>query len=245
MKKLLVAFAAVAIVGEVFANADEDEGGRLNIWPKDHGKFLFVNSQKTVDQSVFKRPVGILASQFNFDIQLVSGVAPEVRGVKEALAKLGAKGVIWIVDDSAYPLSLGACEDGWAFINTFSLVADNPDEKLLAKRVEKMVNRTFANIHGIGDSQMMPQCVMKTAVGLEGIDKLICSEYSPEPLMKINAYMVQAGYKHGRHGTYYDACEEGWAPAPTNAVQKAIWDKVHELPTKPLTIQRESERNKK
>lgn len=245
MKKLIAVLSGVAIAGAAFANIDEEEGGRLLLWPKDQGTFLFVNAQKSIDAAVFERPVRILAGQFNFDIRLVSGSAPDVRGVKDALAKLGAKGAIWIVDDPAYPLMLGACEDGWAFMNTSALVADKPDAKKLAKRVEKMINRTFANIHGIGDSQMMPQCVMKTAAGLANIDKLICSEYSPEPLMKITAYMTQAGYKHGRRGTYYDACEEGWAPAPTNAIQKAIWDKVHQLPTAPLKIQRESERKKK
>ena len=245
MKKLLITLAtATALAGATLANVDEEEGGRLNLWPKDHGTFVFVNAQKTIAEAAFKRPVRILASQFNFDIRLVAGTAPDVRGVKAALTGLGARGAVWIVDDPAYPLMLGACEDGWAFLNVAPLVADRPDAAKLAKRIEKMVNRTFANIHGIGDSQMMPHCVMKTAVGLKGIDQLICSEYSPEPLMKVGAYMTQAGYKHGRHGTYYEACEAGWAPAPTNAIQKAIWDKVHELPTKPLTIRRESERKK-
>ena len=30
-----------------------------------------------------------------------------------------------------------------------------------------------------------------------------------------------------RYVTYRQACIEGWAPAPTNDVQKAIWEKVH------------------
>ena len=29
-----------------------------------------------------------------------------------------------------------------------------------------------------------------------------------------------------RHGTYRSACEHGWAPAPTNDVQKAIWEEA-------------------
>ena len=236
--KNLIAFAVVAASFAAFADAQTDieEGGRLDLWPQDHGRFLFVNAQKSIETAQFKRPVAILAGQLNFDIALVSGEAPDIRAVKAELTKLGAKGAVWIVDDPAYPLVLGACEDGWAFLNIAPMIADRPDAQKLAMRIEKMVNRTFANIHGIGDSQMMPQCVMKTAVGLDGIDKLICREYSPEPLTKIGAYMIQAGYKHGRHGTYYDACEGGWAPAPTNDVQRKIWDEVHQLPTKPIKI---------
>ena len=31
--------------------------------------------------------------------------------------------------------------------------------------------------------------------------------------------------------------EEGWSPSPTNDVQRAIWEKVHAIPDKPLTIE--------
>ena len=37
--------------------------------------------------------------------------------------------------------------------------------------------------------------------------------------------------------TYIKACEEGWAPAPTNDIQKAIWDKVHAAPKNPMKIE--------
>ena len=37
--------------------------------------------------------------------------------------------------------------------------------------------------------------------------------------------------------TYKEACEEGWAPAPTNEIQKAIWDKVRATPKNPMKIE--------
>ena len=37
--------------------------------------------------------------------------------------------------------------------------------------------------------------------------------------------------------TYRKACQEGWALAPTNDVQKAIWKEVHSIPDKPMTIE--------
>ena len=36
--------------------------------------------------------------------------------------------------------------------------------------------------------------------------------------------------------SYLVACREGWAPAPTNDIQKAIWEKVHAPPQKPMKI---------
>ena len=40
-----------------------------------------------------------------------------------------------------------------------------------------------------------------------------------------------------RRVSYRKACQEGWAPAPTNDIQKAIWDKVHAVPATPMKIE--------
>ena len=48
-----------------------------------------------------------------------------------------------------------------------------------------------------------------------------------------------------RRTVYRKACEEGWAPQPTNDVQKAIWDKVHAMPTEPLKIKPETKKQEK
>ena len=45
--------------------------------------------------------------------------------------------------------------------------------------------------------------------------------------------------------SYQDACEMGVAPAPTNDVQKAIWDKVHAMPTEPIKIKPEEKKTEK
>ena len=44
---------------------------------------------------------------------------------------------------------------------------------------------------------------------------------------------------------YLVAVQEGWAPQPTNDVQKAIWDKVHALPTEPIKIKPEEKKTEK
>ena len=45
--------------------------------------------------------------------------------------------------------------------------------------------------------------------------------------------------------SYKTACKEGWAPAPTNDVQRAIWDKVHAMPTAPIKIKPEEKKTEK
>ena len=66
------------------------------------------------------------------------------------------------------------------------------------------------------------------------------SSFSPESYTKISTFMKDVGYLTARRDTYYGACREGWAPAPTNDVQKAIFDQVkadkERGPTNPITI---------
>ena len=50
------------------------------------------------------------------------------------------------------------------------------------------------------------------------------------------ARLPELGVTPWKETTYKRACEEGWAPAPTNEYQKAVWDKVHAIPDQPLKI---------
>ena len=57
---------------------------------------------------------------------------------------------------------------------------------------------------------------------------------------RIIKHLKGIGVKPARRTTYKRACQEGWAPAPTNAYQKAIWEQVkadkERGPTNPITI---------
>ena len=57
-------------------------------------------------------------------------------------------------------------------------------------------------------------------VGVQG------NRLSPMSMKMIVANCNKRGIPTLRHGTYRSACEHGWAPAPTNDVQKAIWERV-------------------
>ena len=53
---------------------------------------------------------------------------------------------------------------------------------------------------------------------------------------KIDASAKKRGLRPEILANYYEACEQGWAPAPTNDIQKAILDKVHAIPANPIKI---------
>ena len=248
MKKLIFTLALTTVVSAFATDKDPyaEYGGEISLWPKDPGTFLFVNAQSRLPEATMAKPIKMLRDEFNVDIRTKAtpGETFDIRKSPALLKGYGAIGGIWIVDDPLLPVSLAAIESGWGVLNVAPILADAPAADKLDKRFRKVVNRLFAEIHGVSDPLMMPACVTKQAVGLAGIDELVCVDYSPEADSKISGFLTKLGYKQRKYGTYQDACEEGWAPKPTNSVQKAIWDKVHQLPTKPLTIQRESERKK-
>ena len=248
MKKLIAFQVILSFTSLIYANTTDTEfGGTITMWPKNPGLFVFVNCQKSIDAKFISKPVELIKDDFNVNIRFQNGNDTEfdLKRIPAELKGFGAKGGIYFINDPSLPLSLAAAEDGWGVLNIAPIMADSPDPVKLNKRLQKLINRLFANIHGIADPIMMPACVTKPAVGLAGIDALICTTFSPEANSKITAYLHKAGYKQCRVGTYYDACEEGWAPAPTNDVQKKIWNKVHKLPTKPLVIMPESKRKSK
>lgn len=56
--------------------------------------------------------------------------------------------------------------------------------------------------------------------------------------------MKESDVRPYRVAKYSEACQEGWAPPPTNEFQKAIWDKVHAIPDKPMTIEFDPKKDK-
>lgn len=230
------AIAAVCAALSLTCAAEEDDEDYLEIWPKDPGLFLFVNTQTAVPAEALRMAVNGATAGFGRNVRFVTGTAPGTDAVPAALAALGARGAIWIVNDPARPVSLAANEDGWGFLNVAPIIADRPDGTKLAARLAKYVCRLFATIHGAGAPAMMPGCVMMHAPDREALDRMRCATYSPETMGKISDFLTLAGYKPCNRGSYLQACEEGWAPAPTNAAQKAIWDKVHALPTAPIRL---------
>ena len=57
-------------------------------------------------------------------------------------------------------------------------------------------------------------------------------------------YLKGYGITPKAYSTYKKACEEGWAPQPVNDAQRKIWNQVHAIPDKPLTIEFDPKKDK-
>lgn len=160
--------------------------------------------------------------------------------ITEALATLerekGAMAIV-IVNGGAKMPGVTACpEDRVAAIN-----ADRYDNKDFL--VLKEIWRAIGFVGGVGYSKyssdpMQPVFSTKELEGVEGTALL------PMSLNALKTFTARLGMKPAYSLPYIAACRQGWAPAPTNDVQRAIWNEVRQLPTKPVTIEFDPKRGK-
>ena len=154
--------------------------------------------------------------------------------IKEVFSRGRTGAAIVIVDKECDPALLIAPEDSWAVVNVRKLVADGKREKFV-RRTRQEIWRALAFALNGTDSQMQP-CIMTMVKNVKNLDRLSLEILSPEPLFKMQDGCSARNMRPSRKGTYRRACEQGWAPSPTNDVQKAIWAEFHAKPTEPMRI---------
>lgn len=212
-------------------------GGRIVDMTAMKGTFRFINLQRRLPAEKLKEVSDRLGQYFMSDFALVEGKGSfSVEGAAGALPANGATAAVFLVESEGLPSVLVAPEAKWAAVNVSALAADGADETKLTRRTKREMLRAFASLAGGGGS-MDPVCVSRTATSLAELDALRSNDLTYEPLLRAEIALQAMGITPYRRTTYLEACEEGWAPAPTNDIQKAIWDKVHSIPQNPMKIE--------
>lgn len=148
-----------------------------------------------------------------------------------------ASGVVMLVDGTEdAPLTTVYPDEHLALVNMAALSKGATGSGIRQDRVEKLTWRAIGHLVGCGAPDGYT-CVMKPVRNLEELDAMPNKFIHPATFFKSRPYFDLFGVMPARKGTYESACQQGWAPAPTNDIQKAIWDKVHTPPSKPLKIQ--------
>jgi len=178
-------------------------------------------------------PFETVCGKANGGIRELSDVAKSLLSEK----KVGA--AVVIVDDASQAFRIYSEESNWAILNVAFLREDRPDDVKFMSRFEKMVWRALARSLQVGSVTHMPS-VLQPFSTLAELDANSTMRPSPEGF---NAF-IDNGNAYGIRtitiASYRDACHKGWAPAPTNDVQRAIWEEVHALPTEPIKIKPET-----
>ena len=240
MKALIIcaaAFAAFVAAGE---NKDTSAPKHRNIPEamlkktggiverKGQGKVVIVNCQSRIAESLIKERTDRLARLLKCAFEVRKG-AWEISAPNAADANIA----IYIVDDPKLPMSLVAAESGWGVVNAVGLES--------GERFSRQLTRVFALTAGAMCSINI-HSPMQPVSKVEDLDKLLSDNIMPDMIDSIRHNMKARGITQNTVSSYLRACEQGWAPAPTNEFQKAIWDKVHELPTEPIRIKPETKK---
>lgn len=207
------------------------------------GRIAFMNAQKRV-------PIDDFKSTFSKNSTKVRGIdywtdveTATVFNANELRKANKAELALFIVDVEGLPMSLVAVEEGWAIMNIRALDDGKASVDLLRHRAKNEFARVYGILCGGASSQFKSQ-IMNTVSKPADING--CTNELPvDVTAKIPVYLEGRGIKSVQLISYHRACQEGWAPAPTNDVQKAIWDKVHAMPTEPLKIKPETKKQEK
>ena len=206
-------------------------GGHLKLPGSQKGRIVYVNAQTKAPTDWLKQNADVFAQHAKIQIDIEDGEfsfpSPKIHG----------QASLYVIDDPNMPPLLSAPESRWAMVNVAQLATGAGEKpQFFAARVQKELTRGFCLLAGTQTSNYpnsLLGCVTKPA----DLDLFEDCRLPVDILGRFAPYLEGYGVKPYILSTYKKACQEGWAPAPTNDVQQAIWDKVHAIPENPMKIQ--------
>lgn len=147
--------------------------------------------------------------------------------------------VVVVVDNEAKLPALSVFPEERIGIVNADRLKGGSDPSAPEMRVSKEMWRAMGFIGGVGFSAQEND-MMQPYYTLAEIDANMHPYIQPMNMAKMQKMWKRFGVKKERRIPYIVACQEGWAPAPTNEYQKAIWERVtadkERGPTNPLKI---------
>lgn len=201
------------------------------------GKIAIVNGQKTVDKAELTKVVDAVCKFNKYDFVLTddSGDAATPMNAGAKMKELGVDVAVFVIEcDKCENMMLVAPEAGWAIVNATAVCKGAANDTFKAARMRKMVLRAYYAAGGAMCSKY-PGSLMCAISSPSDLDKL--GELAPvDVIARTKDALEHRGVTPEIKSFYRRACEEGWAPQPTNDIQRAIWNEVNAAPTNPIKI---------
>ena len=211
-------------------NKSSRSGGMLDVAAK--GRIAIVSSQSIYSAEELKAIAKQNGHQIRFPIEVLSEKSFALSEANQYREKAGLGIVIYAVDNAELPLSLVAMEERWALINTAKVANRQSSPAAKHRRFQWELTRVLRSLLLAGTIEKNSKAV-QTGEDLEAISR---DPLDPQTLMTMIRSVPSFGLTPPRRVPYHRAVQEGWAPQPTNDIQKAIWDKVHSIPDNPMKI---------
>lgn len=208
-------------------------GGWVNDRRKQEGEIAVVNSQRAIDDTVIHSAITKFENNIHVAVKTANADSVNVENADKVFEGLKANLAVFIVDNKGLPGILLAPESRWAIVNVAKYAGTKQKEWA---QIEILRALYFVLGSGVTPDKTAITAPITKTYQLAYIDPDITSFEENMNLMNCLRFY---GITPFDRRLYRDACEEGWAPAPTNKYQQAVWDKVHAIPTKPLVIEPE------
>ena len=206
------------------------------------GTIKIVNSQKAISTKSLPEAVTGFTGRFHYSVEILDGTPVTVETATQRLSEIKANAAVYIVSEKAIPRILVSPEEGWAIVNASSLRDGAKDDAEAESRLAKEVIRALCFVGGLGQGSGM--AVMRPVNYSMDLDSIQGTHVMGDAAKRFALVMPSFGLQPKVVKNYRTACQEGWAPAPTNDIQRAIWNEVRKLPEKPIKIEFDPARGK-
>lgn len=212
----------------------EKHGGLINLRGTPSGSIVVLNAQKKVSADNFEIDRTRAMNRLRGLVKVVDGEAATVATASDLRLKHKADFLVCVVDDKSLPPALVAPESRWAIVNVAGLEPGAATPEMVRIRTRNEFARVFAMLCGASDSQFKSP-IMNYVKEIGDLDNCL-AELPVDVATRVANHLDYRNVKPVRKVSYRRACQDGWAPQPTNSFQKAVWDEVHQVPTKPIKI---------
>ncbi len=223
---------------KVAENFNRRTGGLISYPGAKHGKIVFVNAQSKAPKEWVNDIAAFHAKELKVDIEVANGT------FQFPNPKIEGNATLFIIDDAKMPTILHAPEQRWTMVNVATMTDGNGSKPaFFAARVKKELTRSFCLLAGTQTSNY-PESLLGCVTKPSDLDKFADWELPVDIPERFLPYLAGFGIKPDVLVTYKQACQEGWAPQPTNSAQRVIWNQVHQMPDKPITIEFDPKKDK-
>ena len=225
---------------EIKALMDRRSGGLVS--PKTNGKtFLLIDAREAKD-GFLESFTEKMKKQFHLGVTAVTRKSPKNADLFEAAnacKTMMSPAVIMIVDIDKKPVLSVYPENAVGIVNVapFKITDSTQYMERLTKEVWRCIALSLGGFSMTAPNGKVVNSILSPVYSTKNLDELKISFLTPHQTAAIYEAMSQIDIQASRPVVYSLACRQGWAPAPTNAIQKAIWDKVHAAPKNPMKIE--------
>lgn len=232
-QKLIHYIALIASFCCCAENESEKYGGQVKLTGK--GYVAAIDCRTNGNSEDFAEGMKAVADAFLISVRPSKGVAFSLQNAVSQLRVSGGNCAVFIINDLNMPMSLTSSEEKWAMLNVAKIGSDSPSKQQYMRRISLMFARQAFRSLGADESKSVDTC-LHSVFKPSDLDEITSYDLPMGPEMAIPETMSLRGIEKIEYGTYEEACALGVAAKPTNAIQKAIWDKVLAPPSKPLKI---------